>query len=87
MADLKLKCVILGGELEYLGKHILMPQEITLCGVPTIYVDTKTFPVLKEKNLADFRSEYSIVEWDITCERCLDILDILKEKREHDKTK
>lgn len=77
----KTKCVQLKGELSYLGKHILMPFGVTLCGVPTPDCDAKQFPQIKEGVVKDLVSEYTDQEWDITCIRCLDTVDILEKHR------
>jgi hypothetical protein len=78
MEDKKIKCVTLNGELADWGKHILLPYGITLCGMPTIDVDKEQFPVLKDKNFADMIFEYTNEEWEITCEKCLNMIDIIK---------
>jgi hypothetical protein len=74
----KTKCVSLKGELAHLGKHILMPGGVTLCGCPIVDYDKKLFPILKEKEFENFPSEYEEHEWEITCPRCLEMIDILE---------
>lgn len=76
--ELKTKCVTLKGELEDWGKHILMPMGVTLCGMPTVDVDKDKMPQLNHPNFKDMIFEYTEEEWDITCTRCLDMIDIVE---------
>ena len=84
--DFKVKCVTLteGGAKDW-GKHILMPNGVTLCGQPTPEA-IEHHPILKEKNMRDLVSKYKQEEWDITCEKCLEMYNIVekhKESRKH----
>lgn len=77
-SDNNYKCVSLIGELADWGKHVLLPFGCTLCGMPTVDASTDQFPALKEKALKDIISEYKVEEWDITCEKCLNVLSIIE---------
>lgn len=81
MSELKLKCVSLIGELNDLGKHVFLPDEgVTLCGC-----FTNDYNKIRYKNMPDgVTSEYNVVEWDITCKRCLEIAGLFEK---HDKAK
>lgn len=79
--EFKTKCVTLKGELSDWGKHILMPNGLTLCGMPTVDASKKQFPQLTHPNFKDMISDYTTEEWDITCKRCLDIIDIVDNHR------
>lgn len=83
MSDLNLKCVRIeyNDGLPEEGNHILMPSNMTLCGMPTVDVDLKQFPILDQPALKDFRFEYEVLEWNITCHKCLEMIDILKQHR------
>ena len=80
--ELKLKCVTLKGELADWRKHILMPIGVTLCGIPTIDCDSTQFPQIKEGAVKDLVSEYTNEEWDITCEKCLEMINIVQKHKE-----
>ena len=80
---MEMKCVILKGDLEDWGKHILMPFGITVCGMPTIDADKSKFKDLNHPNFKDIIFEYTEVKWDITCEKCLEMIEILKRNRQH----
>lgn len=75
----KTKCVTLKGELEDWGKHILLiPMGVTVCGMPTVDADKDKIPSLNHPNFKDLIFEYTEEKWDITCERCLKMVDILQ---------
>lgn len=76
--EIKLKCVCLKGELSNQGNHILLPTGVTLCGMPTVDADLTIFPQLKNEAFSDLISDYAVKEWEITCERCIDMIKILK---------
>lgn len=80
--DFKLKCVTLidGGAKDW-GKHILMPNGVTLCGQPTPEA-VAMHPILKDENMKDLISNYKQEEWDITCEKCLQMIDIVEKHKE-----
>ena len=79
MSELKLKCVSLIGELEYLGKHVFFPEEgVTLCGCFTDDYNKERYRAMPE----NVTSAYEVVEWDITCERCLNITDMFAKIRQ-----
>ncbi len=78
MTNMGYKCVTLKGELEDLGKHILLPFGTTLCGLPTPDTIGK-FPQLEK--MKDMISEYTEEkEWDITCEKCIGIFSMMNKK-------
>ena len=82
------KCVTLIGELSDWGKHILMPFGCTLCGMPTVDAKKEQFPALNDKVFSDMISEYKEEkEWDITCEKCLEVFNIIKTGEEKRKAK
>lgn len=85
--ETKYQCVSLIGELADWGKHILLPYGITLCGMPTVDVNKEEFPQLKTAALSDIISEYKVEEWNITCKKCLEIVDILSVAEEKKKAK
>lgn len=80
--EFKTKCVTLleGGAKDW-GKHILMPNGVTLCGQPTPEALTH-HPILKEENMKDLISPYKQEEWDITCKKCLEMIDIVERHKE-----
>lgn len=79
--EFALKCVTLleGGAKDW-GKHILMPNHVTLCGMPTPEA-VKYHPELNKKFwdalIVPFREE----KWEITCEKCLEMYEIFKNIR------
>lgn len=76
----ELKCVTLKGDLEDWGKHVLLLSGNTMCGMPTVDTDTDEFIALKDPLMADMISEYiEEDEWEITCEKCLAVFDLIKE--------
>jgi len=77
MKEQKVKCVTLKGELEDWGKHILAPYGITVCGMATVDADKDKFPSLNHPNFKDLIYEYTEEKWDITCERCLEMIEIV----------
>lgn len=79
----KTKCVTLKGDLEDWGKHILMPFGVTLCGMPTVDCDKNKFPQLNHPNFKDMIFEYTEEKWDITCEKCLEMMDIVEKGRKN----
>jgi len=77
MKNDKIKCVILKGEFSDMGNHILMPYGITLCGLPTVDADKKEFPQLENEIFSDMISEYDEVDFNTTCEKCIEIFNML----------
>jgi hypothetical protein len=78
------KCITLKGEFSDMGKHILLPFGCCLCGLPTVDAIGK-MPQLENPALSDLVSEYKEEkEWDITCEKCLNVYDIIKQKKDKD---
>lgn len=77
-----LTCVTLlqGGAKDW-GKHILLPHGVTLCGQPTVEA-IEHFPVLKEDYMKDLVVNFKKEEWEITCEKCLEMLDVVKRAKE-----
>lgn len=72
---LNLKCISLIGDLDYLGKHVYFPDMgVTLCGCFTVHYDKTKFLNMPE----NIPSEYKTEEWDITCERCLEMTDMFE---------
>lgn len=72
---MNLKCVSLIGDLSDLGKHIYLAETgVTICGCFTVDYDKEMFKGMPE----GVTSEYKIEEWDITCERCLDMVDMFE---------
>lgn len=84
---LKLKCVQLKGELNDWGKHVYFPDMgVTLCGCFTNDYNKEQFKKMPE----GVTSEYEVVEWDIACEKCLDLTDMFSEinsTKKHNKIK
>lgn len=81
---LNLKCVSLIGELAYLGKHVYFgDMGVTLCGCSTIDYDKEKF----KRMSTNMTSEYTVEDWDITCERCLDMTDMFKKIKLHKQEK
>jgi len=77
--DLKLKCISCIGDLAYLGKHIYFPDMgVTICGFFTVDYNKEQFKEMPE----GVTSEYNIEDWEITCERCLDMMDTFKNIRQ-----
>lgn len=74
MSDKEYKCVCLKGEFKDMGNHILLPFGITLCGLPTVDAKVEEFPALKDKSLSDIISEYTEIEWNPTCDKCLEVI-------------
>jgi len=73
--ELKLKCISLVGELSDWGKHVYFPEMgVTMCGCFTIDYDKEKFKGMPE----DMPSEYKVEEWDITCEKCLEMMDLME---------
>lgn len=79
--EFKTKCVTLleGGAKDW-GKHILMPNGVTLCGQPTPEA-VNQYPILNEQNMKGLVSQYKQEEWDITCPKCLDMVELLEANR------
>ena len=79
---LNLACISLIGELSYLGKHIYLTDTgCTICGCFTVDYDKDTY-----KNMPkDIPSEYKVEKWDITCERCFEMIDLIKRANENPK--
>ncbi len=66
-------CVSLIGELAHLGKHVYFKDMgVTICGCFTVDYDKEQFKGMPE----NMTSEYKTEDWDITCERCLEMTDI-----------
>lgn len=72
------KCITLleGGAKDW-GRHVLMPYGVTLCGQPTPEA-VKMFPVLIDPLMLNLISGYKEEKWDITCEKCLEMVEIVK---------
>lgn len=79
--DFIVKCVTLteGGAKDW-GKHILHPTGVTLCGQPTPDA-IKYYPILKGDPL-EIISKYKVEEWNPTCEKCLQIIDMAQKHSE-----
>lgn len=70
------------GELADFGNHVLLPEGVTLCGLPTVDANMERFPQLKDAAFADMLNEYTVKEWDVTCEKCLEVFDIVQAANE-----
>lgn len=78
------KCIKLKGELEDWGKHILMlPMGVTLCGCITVDANKEMFPILEKDTFQNMFNEYTVEEWEITCEKCLDMVDVFDQINEN----
>lgn len=72
--QIDLKCVSLIGELSDWGKHVYFnDMGVTMCGCFTVDYDKQKFKEMPEY----LPSEYKIEEWDITCKKCLEIIEIM----------
>lgn len=76
--NFKLKCVTLlnGGAADW-GKHLLMPNVVTLCGQPTPEA-IEHHPTLNDPVFNDLISNYKEEIWDITCDKCIEMYKIFK---------
>lgn len=82
------KCVTLIGELSDWGKHVLLPFGCTLCGMPTVDCNKEEMPQLKNPLMADMINKYTEhKEWNITCEKCLEVMSIVAQANEIKKQK
>ena len=69
-------CVSLIGDLAYLGKHIYFKDMgVTICGCFTVDYDKEKFKNMPEGMVSEYKTE----EWDITCERCLNMTDLFQQ--------
>lgn len=73
----QIKCVKLKQKGYPTGNHILLPFGATLCGCITVDYDKSKIP----DNLKDIASEYTVVEWHITCKKCIEMVDIVKDHK------
>jgi hypothetical protein len=72
-----LKCISLIGELSYLGKHFYFNNMgVTMCGCFTVNYDKEKIKDMPE----GVTSEYKVEEWDITCERCLNLMNMVEQQ-------
>jgi hypothetical protein len=80
-----MKCItFLEGGAKNWGKHVLLPYGVTLCGQPTLEA-LNHFPILKEDHMKDLVSRFKEEKWDITCEKCLEVYDIIMKSKESKK--
>lgn len=84
MEQKQIKCVTLleGGAKDW-GKHILMGNAVTLCGQPTPGA-VNYHPTLKDNpsTFKDLIVPYKEEEWNITCEKCLELYDMIRVHKE-----
>ena len=82
--DFTLRSVRIVPEIEvFEGKHCLLPFGITVCGLPTIEASKEQFPALSDNSFKNFVSEfieYTGENWDVTCKKCLEMFEIMKNK-------
>lgn len=72
-----IKCVKLKLKGYPTGNHILLSFGATLYGCMTVDYDKSKIP----DGLKDITSEYTTVEWDITCKKCIEIFELVKFKK------
>jgi hypothetical protein len=77
-------CIQLKGELYDWGKHIyLKDMGVTICGCFTVDYDKERFKGMPENMTIEYQEE----EWNITCEKCLEMTDIFEAINKGEKAK
>ena len=70
-----IKCVKINGDFSSMGNHILLPMKVTICGIPVEGAEDKFTSVLG-------KNKYQELEWNITCKRCIKMINIVKDHHE-----
>ena len=77
-SDKDIKCVSINDPaISDFGKHILLPYNITLCGIGITGCQIPNYP----QDL--IFNDYKIEKWDITCENCLELIGIIKKHHQN----